>query len=124
MAIHINKIRATNLHLTDAISTYVEKRVRALEKFIDSEDTSAIMDVEVGKTTKHHQRGDVFRAEFNFSFGGKSFRAVADEEDLYAAIDEVKDEMAREVRSSRSKEKTLFKKGKAAIKDLLKGFKK
>ena len=124
MAIHINKVRATNLELTSAISAYVEKRVRALEKFIDPEDTSAIMDVEVGKTTKHHHRGDVFRAEFNFSVAGKSFRAVADKEDLYAAIDEVKDEMAREVRSSRSKEKTLFKKGKAAIKDLLKGFKK
>ena len=123
MAIHINKVRATNLDLTDAISTYVEKRVRALEKFIDPKDTSAIMDVEVGKTTKHHQRGDVFRAEFNFSIGGKSFRAVANQADLYAAIDEVKDEMAREIRSSRSKEKTLFKRGKAAIKDLLKGFK-
>jgi len=124
MAIHINKIKATNLELTPAISDYVMKKVAALEKFVAPDDTSAMIDVEVGKTTKHHQSGDVFRAEFNFYIGGKDFRAVAEESDLYAAIDEIKDEMAREISSHKSKEKTLFMKGRAALKDLLKGFKR
>jgi len=122
MAIQINKIKSTNIELTDAISDFVASRVQALEKFVDQDDTSVSVDVEVGKTTGHHNKGDIFKAEFNFRMGGKNFRAVNEKEDLYAAIDEVKEEMAKELRRYKGKQKTLFRRGSARIKKLLKGF--
>lgn len=112
-------IKATNTFLTPAISDYVSKRIDSLEKFADKTDETLMADVEVGKTSQHHQRGDVFRAEINLRIRGKQLRAVAEEADLYAAIDKVRDEMAEELRSSRKKELSLVRRGGAAIKNLL-----
>ncbi len=124
MAIKIDNVKATNMDLTDAISDYISKKMEMLEKFIDADDTSAHAQIEVGRTTEHHHSGDVFRAEINFSVGGKRFRAVSEQEDLYSAIDEVKDEISRSLSSHKEKKKTLFKKGAMRIKNILKGFKK
>ena len=108
--------------MTDAIRSYAEKRVDALNKFVDAEDTSVSANMEVGKTTKHHHTGDIFKAELNVSIGGKQFRAVAEKEDLYAAIDEVKDEMARILSAHKGKQATLLRKGSVMLKNIFKGF--
>ena len=124
MAIKIDNIKATNIELTPAISDYLTKKMEMLEKFIDQNDTSTSASIEVGKTTEHHQHGEVFRAEINLLSGGKQFRTVSEEADLYTAIDMVKDEMARVLSSHKNKQQTMFKKGATKIKNLLKGFKK
>lgn len=112
----------TNIESTPAISEYIDKKVTMLEKFIDENDTSALADVEVGKTTNRHAGGEVFRAEINFHVGTKHLRAESTTSDLYASIDEAKDEIARELDVSKKKETTLFRKGGKKIKDILKGF--
>jgi ribosomal subunit interface protein len=124
MAIKINKIKSTNMELTDAISDFVMARVNSLDKFVNPDDTSASIDIEVGKTTEHHNKGNVFMAEFNLQVGGKNFRSSNNNEDLYTAIDKVKEEMANELRRNKGKNKTLFKKGSSVLKNLLKGFNK
>ena len=124
MPIKINKIKTTNIEMTDAISSYVNKCISAFEKYVDPEDTSVSVDVEIGKTTNHHNTGQIFRAEINFFVGGKTFRAVSKKEDLYAALDDVKDEMSRELNHDKKKRHTLLKRGGAAIKNLLRGLKK
>ncbi len=118
----INNIKGTEMELTDAIRSYAEKRVDALNKFVDVDDTSVSANMEVGKTTKHHHTGDIFKAELNVSIGGKQFRAVAEKEDLYAAIDEVKDEMARILSAHKGKQATLLRKGSVMLKNIFKGF--
>ncbi len=115
-------IKATNLELTQAISEYLNKRVGALDKFVNKDDESAMAQVEVGKSTKHHQSGDIFRAEINLHIAGKDLRAVAEKDNLYAAIDEAKDEMVREITSHKAKQRTLLRRGGARIKDFLRGF--
>lgn len=115
-------IKATNLELTSAISDYLRKRVDALDKFVDKNDESAMADVEVGKSTKHHQSGDIFRAEINLHVSGKNLRAVAEKDNLYAAIDQAKDEMVREITSHKAKQRTLLRRGGAKIKDFIRGF--
>lgn len=122
MAIKINNIKGTNIDLTDAIRDYAEKRVGTLNKFVDENDTSVSVVMEVGKTTAHHQAGDIFKAELNVSIGGKQFRAEAEKEDLYAAIDEAKDEMARILSAHKGKQATLLRKGSAMLKNIFKGF--
>ncbi|MEK7134452.1 MAG: ribosome-associated translation inhibitor RaiA [Patescibacteria group bacterium] len=120
--IKINKIKGTNIELTSAISDYAAKKVSQLEKFVAPDDTSAMVDVEVGKTTKHHQTGDVFRAEFNLFVGGKQYNAASEKEDLYAALDDVKDEIARELSKSKTRTRDLARRGGASIKNIVRGF--
>lgn len=90
-----------------------------LEKFFGEEET--LVNVEVGRTTRHHKSGDIFRAEIRINFGGQEYYSVSETEDLYAAIDEVKDEIVQELTKKRKKYLHLFKRGGAQIKNLLKG---
>ncbi len=117
----ITNIKASQMELTPAIADYVNKRVGMLEKIVSPDDTSAYASVEVGKSTKHHSQGDYFFAEINVHIAGKDFRAVAEKDDLYAAIDEVKDEIIREITGYKNKRRTLVRRGGAVIKNVLKG---
>lgn len=119
--ININ-IKATNMELTPAIRDYVEKRFASLEKFIvHSPEESPSMNIEVGKTTNHHKHGDVYKSEVNLLFKGKTFYVVSEKEDLYAAIDDAKEDLERELVSKKDKSMTLYKRGAARVKNLLKG---
>ena len=117
---HIN-VKATNTTLTPAISDYIEKRLNSLEHFIDADPGSVMCDVEVGKTTRHHHSGDVFRAEFNLNIAGKYFRAVAEEGTLYSAIDVAHAELQSELQRNKRKGHDLMKRGGAVLKALMRG---
>ncbi len=112
-------IKATNIELTEAIKEYLEKKIDSLLKFI-KEDEEVLAEIEVGKTTHHHHKGDVFRAEVNVHFKDRQLRAEAVEDDLYKAIDKVKDEIVREVKNVKEKKGDLLKRGKQKIKNFLK----
>jgi len=112
-------IKATGITLTPSISEYIEKKMNMLEKFLLKGES--LVNVEVGRTTRHHKSGDIFRAEIRIISDGKEYYSVAETEDLYAAIDEVKDEIADELTSRKKKTAHLLRRGGAQIKNLLKG---
>ncbi len=112
-------IKATNIELTEAINDYVNKRLMGLEKFIKEKEIIAY--VEVGKTTKHHKSGDIFRAEFNIEISGVKFYTVSEKEDLYKAIDDAKEEMVYQIKNNKKRKQTLFKRGSMSVKKMLKG---
>ncbi len=111
-------IKATNLELTPSITEYLDKRLSAVDKLIDDE-IEALARIDVGRTTHHHHKGDVFRAEINLRVGDKNFHAVSETTDLYAAIDEMRDEIVQEVNRSKKKTMTLLKKGHQKIKNMI-----
>ncbi len=114
------KIKATNIELTDAISSYVEEKIRSVEKFVvPHEEELPLVEVEVGKATKSHTSGDVFRAEVSMRVRGKHFRAVSEKSDLYSAVDDMKDELIRELNSHKGKERSMMRRGAGMIKNLL-----
>ena len=92
------KIKATNLDLTDSINEYIHKRIGALDKLIDPNDTSVLCAVEVEKTNAHNKAVDMYRSEINLHISGKNFRAVSEEGTLFSAIDSTKDQMQKELR--------------------------
>ena len=94
-------IMGTNMQLTEAIKDYVNEKIGGLEKFYDN-----ILEarVDVGITTKHHQKGNIFRAEVNLEVPQKHvLRASAEREDLYMAINEVKNELQRQIKKHKEK---------------------
>ena len=114
------KIRAKNFDITPAINEYANRKILSLEKFLAVKDDT-LCEVEIGRTTRHHKSGEIFRAEVNITEpGSKQIFAVAEEVDLYTAIDVVRDEAEREIVSKKNKRNTLFRKGGMAIKNLLK----
>ena len=106
--------------LTPALRDYIEKRMQGLSKFTAGEPTVI---VEVGKTTEHHRQGEVFEAKVSVTTPlGKQYRAASQKADLYEAIDDVRNEVVRELSSAKDKRATLFRRGAQKIKNLVRGF--
>jgi len=114
-------IKATNIELTDAIKDYVNKNLLGLDRFITNPKEDLIIQVEVGKTTRHHKSGDYFRAEFNVDISGKKFYVSAKKDNLYGAIDEAKEALFRKIDYSKNKERTLLRRGAKSIKKMIRG---
>ncbi len=117
------KLQTKNIELTEAIKDYVEKRVTNLEKLLtkmESQGTEALVWFEVGQSTKHHKSGMIFHSDCRVSIDGKEFYASADDEDLYASIDKVRDELFREINKNKDRRQTLFKRGATSIKKMMK----
>jgi putative sigma-54 modulation protein len=117
-----HNIKTTDFSMTPAIKDYVEKRISHLDKFVSPEQKELPMCyVEIGKTTNHHKNGELFRAELTIHIGGKSLRAESQQEDLYAALDLVTEEMSEELKSFKEKNSSLLKRAGAKIKSMMKG---
>lgn len=114
-------LKATNITLTDDIRSYLEKRLLSLGKLITIEDPAIMINVELGRSTKHHQSGDVFFAEINIYRGKETFRAVSNRPDLNSAIDDMRDEIAGELSSRKGREISLSRRGGQIAKAILRG---
>lgn len=105
------------MELTFAIRNYVEKKIGGLEKFVDS-NTQAF--VEIGRTTKHHRTGNVYRAEVQMQIPGRdSARVEVNNDDLYAAIDMARAEIKEKLVQTKEKRKSLVKQGAKFIKRII-----
>lgn len=113
-------IKATGIELTEAIRNYTEKKISSVEKYLKNASTVAVQ-VEVGKTTKHHKSGEVFRAEVRMNGAGLNLYATKESEDLYAAIDLVEDEISRKIISTKGRHIRMLRQGQRAIKYISKG---
>ncbi|MDQ3244935.1 MAG: ribosome-associated translation inhibitor RaiA [bacterium] len=124
MQINLN---GKNIELTTAIHDYVEKRMTNLGKLltkVKENGADVYVNFEVAKTTNHHKGGEFFHADCLINLDGKKFHASANEEDLYVAIDSVKDSLFREINKDKDRTKTLFKRGATSVKKMLKGLSK
>lgn len=120
-------LQGKNLEVTEAIKEYVERRVTNLEKLLSKiEDNGGDVTVhfEVSKNTNHHKGGMVFSANCSINIKGEKFYASIDEEDLYQAIDTVKENLFREISKNKDRKQTLFKRGASSVKKMLKGLSK
>ena len=86
-------IKATNLDLTPEIKKAIEEKIATLDKFISHTDTLIEAFVEVATETRHYEQGKIYYAEANIKVSGKIIRAEAREENIYKAINTVKDEL-------------------------------
>lgn len=83
---HIVEINGTNIDLTEAIKDHVTEKLGKIASLLEGiEPADARLDL--GKTTHHHHKGDVYRAEVNLQLPGAVLRAEETTEDLYVAID-------------------------------------
>ncbi|MEK7208772.1 MAG: ribosome-associated translation inhibitor RaiA [Patescibacteria group bacterium] len=115
--------KGTNLELNDQLRSYVLLKLEALDKILALEriKDEGLATVELGRVNQHHKHGDVFRAEINLHWSGRYFRAEAESGDLYAAVDEVKDELLREIKSQRQRQGTIVRRGARLVKKWLSG---
>jgi len=89
-------IKAVNLKLTPEIKKAVGEKIGTLDKFIPYVDPAVVeASVEVALEARHHKKGKIYYVEANVKVPGKVLRAEAREENIYKAINQVKDELQR-----------------------------
>jgi putative sigma-54 modulation protein len=120
-------LQGKNLEVTEAIEDYVLKRVTNLEKLlsgIEKRQGEIIANFEVAKNTNHHKGERVFHADCLIRVDGREYYSSVDADDLYAAIDEVKQTLFNDIGKSKDRRQTLFKRGAASVKKMMKGLSK
>jgi len=95
-------IKATNITLTKNLKNYIREKIGSCQKFINTKFPPEVY-VEIEKTTRHHKKGNIFRAEVNLVLPKKLIRVEAKREDIYLAINETKDLLQRELKQYKSK---------------------
>ncbi|MBY0328609.1 ribosome-associated translation inhibitor RaiA [Patescibacteria group bacterium] len=109
---------AINLELSPALKDYAEKRLQAISKY----DSFTSIDIELSKTTNHHRNGEIYAASVTATSSlGKIYHATSEKVDIYEAVDDVRDDIVREIRSTKGRDHSLFKRGAKRIKDMLRG---
>ena len=120
-------LQGKNMELTEAIKDYALKRVTNLGKLLSSIEKSGgevMINLEVGQSTKHHKSGVIFHSDCLVNINGEKFYSESDNEDLYAAIDAVKDSLFNEIEKNKNRKQTLFRRGASSVKKMLKGLSK
>lgn len=115
-------IKATNTKLTKGLQDLIEEKINSLEKFakIFSKDKyyngffgkgkpKAEAWVELERTTRHHRKGPIFRAECQMHLPNRSIRAEAIDRDLKLAITKLKDELKTELKKYKERLMALTK---------------
>lgn len=113
-------IKSSNVTLTPAIHDYVNKRLKKIAKILQS-DESVMCDVELAKTTEHHNKGNIFRAEIHLVGKGMNHYSSSEMDDLYAAIDMVRDEIYVKLTEGKEKRISFVRRSGARVKNMVKG---
>jgi ribosomal subunit interface protein len=111
-------LKCTNVNHSPELDKYVQEKIGELAKYLIDQTGVVEAWVEVGRTTYHHQSGDIFHAQCDIRVPGKVLRATADRQDVYQAITEVKDELQKEIKSYKETMITKRRKGERLAKFL------
>lgn len=110
-------LKGTGIEITQSIREYLdEKIVRLVQKLAKKSDEIIKLDLEVGRTTRHHRHGKIFRAETKLSIGSNVFYADAVGENLHEAIDLLEEELRREIKKFKNKRVALDRKEARVLK--------
>jgi len=90
-----------------ALTELIEQKCAAFEKYLH-DNQSVTCDVEFEKVAPR-QNGQIHHLEVNLNIDGSLFRAEATEESFEKAIDEVRDELDKELRRAKEKQVTRHK---------------
>ncbi len=109
--------KRNGLAATEASEAIVEQKYHSLSKYW-SESAVVRCEIEFEKVGAK-QSGMIHRVEANLMVDGTLYRAEATEETFEKAVDEVRNELDKELRRSKKRGETLFRKGGRMLKSLL-----
>ena len=87
-------IKAVNAELAPSAHELINKKISGLRKYFDYIIEA---DVEVGITSLHHAKGNIYRAEVNLSVPKAIIRAEAETENITKSMNKVRDILKKEL---------------------------
>ncbi len=116
------RIKATDYEITLEVSVYLDERLAALEKFLTGDIALARFEVELGRAAGRPRHGaNIWFAEIHVIQPGMTrVHARNNAQSINAAIDDVKEEVERQLRSEKKLHMRVMRKTGAAIKRWMK----
>lgn len=96
------RIKATSINLTPYLEKLIKEKMADIAKVLRGE-TVLIAEIEVGLNSKHHQKGDIYRAEIQIEVPGRLFRAVSEKDDFRSALTDAKNEIEEQIIKHKNK---------------------
>ena len=115
------RTKTTDYEMTPEVSAYLETRMRTLEKLLGEHAGSAICEVELGRDAGRgrHSEHKWFAEVMVRVPGGARVRATNRASSINAAIDDVKEEVERQLRKEKQAHIRILRKSGAYVKRLL-----
>ena len=110
--------------LTEEMQKDIENLMRTLiERYLLKldEETNIQIDLELSRETHHHLKGNVFYVEANMHLPGRILRAISHAPDIKTGIDEVEEDLKRQIKKYREKRDSRFRKDWQKLKAFLRG---
>lgn len=104
------KITGKELKTTDSIKAYVEKKMGRIGKYFEG-------DIDVLVTVKKEKKVKI--AEISVKTRNNTYRAVTENEDLYAAIDKNIDVLEGQIRKTKTKKEKVNRDDSLRIKEMM-----
>ncbi|MBI3626951.1 ribosome-associated translation inhibitor RaiA [Candidatus Uhrbacteria bacterium] len=108
-------IRTKDVELSDDIKQYVEDKIGTLDKYYHR-ITDGYVDLE--RYTNHHKNGPFYRAFVDLRLPHKILRAEKNHIDLKSALDGIKDELKKQLKSYKDLLEMKEKKGGRLFKEM------
>lgn len=96
--------------LTDAIKVYLEEKMSSLYRYINQPEEEVTFNARLGKVSNSHNHGKIFYVEVSIHTPEKNYGARVEAEEVYTAIDLLKDELSNNITHHREKVRDLARK--------------
>ncbi len=115
------RVKATDYRMTPEVQMYLDNRVASLQKLLAGVADVVRIEVELGRDAGRPRHGaNIWFAEIYVIIpGGERIYARNNSESINGAIDDVKEEVERQLRRERKLHIRLYRKGGALAKRLL-----
>ena len=95
------KVLGKEIKVTEAINDYVERKLDRIDKYFEESNA---------EVTLRAERNEQI-AEVVVNANGETYRAAAEEKDLYASIDKIIDILEGQIRKAKTKKEKMMKEG-------------
>ena len=97
----------SSIQLTPALEAYIENKFAPLAKFVKhlEEMSETELRLEIGRTSRHHNKGEVFVAVVDLRLPKKILRAEEYAENIRDAINQAKNTLRLEIEKNKAKSK-------------------
>jgi ribosome-associated translation inhibitor RaiA len=112
-------IKALHQELSANARDLAESKFAALERYVGEKGDAALLECEIEESVAAVRAGARYRVEGNLSVNGKMYRAEAMGDTLEGAVDQVRDDLAGELRRAHGKERGLLRRGGRMVKGWL-----
>jgi len=109
-------INCKDFELTEAIESYATEKVVMLDRLLNQDDSSRNSHLRLGKTSNSHQSGKIFYAELSIHTAEKNFGSRVEAENIYEAIDLLKDDLFGNITHYKDKIRTIQRKEESKFK--------